>query len=183
MLNKKGLFAVIIVLALAAFVVIQTINRNSSKSTGNQPQVTQSPSTPSPTPVASSSSTVSSVPENKPTSVSTSSIPGGTRAQITCNYQIPAAPNQYGTASIESNWNNLVLGKNTSAKLSVCVSANGTSSRIAFDTRVNGSRIDSVPWISLNTDYIFTLYDNHGGDLSDCEGAVLSSCEINTNLH
>lgn len=192
MLHQKrhiGTIVGLVVLVLAVVVVIYGINKNSSKSaekqpSKTQPSVTQPPYSPNLTPKETSTPTASTVPEEiKPTGNATSSVPGGTRGQITCNYQIPAAPNQYGSASIESNWNNLVLGKNASAKLAICVSVNGTSSLISVDSHTNGSRVDSAPWISLSTDYVFTLYDDHGGDLPDCGGIVLSSCDLNTNSH
>lgn len=121
----------------------------------------------------------------KPASTSKTVVPisGTTRGQITCNYEVPATPNQYGSADIKSEWDNLSTGKNSSARVSVCVYVNGTSRLVSTDKSANGSRVDTASWISLNSDYIFILYDQHGGDLTDCNGTVLSSCELNTNLH
>lgn len=96
-----------------------------------------------------------------------------TRGQITCNYQTPPAPNQFGSAQITSNWNN--------ANINICVSANGNSQTlIAGDNHLNGSRTDNANWISSNTVYEFTLYNRHPGD-PVCSGTTLSTCQINTH--
>ena len=100
---------------------------------------------------------------------------GTTRGQIVCDYVSPAAPGTFGTANIESNWNNLVYGKNGKAEAEVCV--NG--SKMSINNSANGSMTNPAPWISLDAGYTFTLYDEHGGDLPDCSGVELSVCSIN----
>lgn len=89
---------------------------------------------------------------------------GALRGQVSCNYVLPATPNEYGTAVIDSNWNN------ANKKVEVNVSVNGGNNTImATDTRTNGSRSDKASWIALNSNYTFSLI----GD-----GVTLSSCQI-----
>jgi len=181
MFQKKYIWIFVALVLIIVITVIFGANKKNSQQPGAsqfsnvQTQVSQ----PSPTP----SSTPASTPEafTAPAANTPSPVPGGTRGQIICNYQVPATPNEFGSASFESNWNNLLPGKNGTAKLAVCVSVNGSASLMSINAQANGSLINSAPWISRNSDYIFSLYDDHGGDLSDCSGAVLSSCEINTN--
>jgi hypothetical protein len=178
MFKRKGYFLIaagILIIILAILFLHKPVKE--------QPSTLPLPTAiPSNTPMPSQFPTPSLAPKTvKLLNPNATSVPGGTRGQITCDYKIPAGPNEYGTASIESNWNNLVLGKNGSAKLDVCVSVNSSSSLMASDNRVNGSRVDSAPWISLSTEYVFTLYDDHGGDLLDCGGTVLDSCNLTSS--
>jgi hypothetical protein len=178
MFKRKGYF-----LIAAGVLIIILVILFLHKSVKEQPLILPPPTTmPSNTPTPLQFPTPPSTPKTtKSLNPNTTSVPGGTRGQITCDYKIPAGPNEFGTADIESNWNNLTLGKNGSAKLDVCVSVNGSSSLMASDNHVNGSRVDSAPWISLSTEYVFTLYDDHGGDLPDCGGTVLDSCNLTSS--
>jgi len=105
----------------------------------------------------------------------------GERGQITCVYQYPPTPGNFGDAKIEANWNNLIFGKNGTTKLDVCLSVNGNNSLLSTNLNQNGSVTVDAPWISMNLDYTFNLYDDHGGDIGTCGGVILSSCQINTN--
>jgi hypothetical protein len=184
--NKRLLiFLIIIILVLGAVYI-----KNSTKKTQvGLTQKTFLPKTtktfPPVTPIAypSPSITVTLTPaaenaQNQP--ASNPSVSGGPRGQVICDYKIPPDPNNYGLVALESNWNNLILGKNGSAKIDLCASSGPGSSLMSIDTRQNGSRTDNASWIILNGYYTFTLYDEHGGDLPDCAGAVLSSCVIDT---
>jgi len=139
-------------------------------------QINSSPETPTDTPIVTPvEAPIEATPISQPASVS-----GGPRGQIVCNYQIPPDATNYGSADIESNWNNLIPGSKGTTKAAICVSVNGSSSLMSLDTTANGSRSTEINWIILNASYTFTLYDDHGGDLPDCGGAVLSSCGIKT---
>jgi hypothetical protein len=172
-MNKLKWFGVIIVLILIGVGIylskknrapqFQPVNQNASVTGLNSP--TQTPTTtPSPMPTNLKVQTSATL--------ATPAVSSETRGQIICDYQTPPDPTHYGTANIESNWNN--------ASVDVCVSANGgTETLIASDKRTNGSRTDSANWIGLNADYTFTLFSEHPGD-SVCGGGVLSSCRIHT---
>jgi hypothetical protein len=141
---------------------IQPVKQITISAPGDTTNQISSPS-PSPTPVIQKV-----INKSTPTA---SVISGEIRGQIVCDYQVPPAPNQFGIAKIESNWNN--------ANISVCVSANGGSQTlISSDNQINGSRTDNAPWISLNVEYTFTLFSQQLGD-PICSGTVLSSCQIN----
>ncbi|MGA2910267.1 MAG: hypothetical protein ABSE04_00495 [Candidatus Microgenomates bacterium] len=174
MLQKRYIAVVIVIII---FVLVIILSRRKNQVSIPQPTIMPTPTlevTPIPTP--------SVLPKViKPVGSTTSSVPGGTRGQITCDYQMPPAPGQFGSANIESNWNNIVVGKNGSSNVEICVFVKGTNSLMSEDGRNNGSKVDNAPWISLNSDYTFTLYDEHGGDLPDCGGVFLSSCRISTN--
>jgi hypothetical protein len=141
-----------------------------------QPKVTITPEF-SPTPT---SETPSLSPKPKTTKSTKAQSPTGpTAGQISCNYTIPAAPGQFGTAQIKSQWTNAVLNKNSQAKVDVCVSANGTPfTLVATDSHDSGSRTDRASFISLSSGYTFNLYDTHGGDLSSCSGDIIAGCQI-----
>lgn len=114
----------------------------------------------------------------------TTIVPAGPpNGQITCNYQIPVGPNTYGVADIKANWNNLLVGKNGSVQATVCVTPSTQGASVmTLSNSLNSSWENSVSWIAPNVNYTFTLYDDHGGDLANCAGAVLSSCEIHAML-
>lgn len=103
-----------------------------------------------------------------------------TSRKIVCNYQIPPTPDKFGTASIESSWSNVGIGKNGSVKIAVCVSTDGNNKLLSTDNRTNGTRVDNTPWIALDAIYVFSLYDDRGGDLPDCGGELIASCMIST---
>ena len=101
------------------------------------------------------------------------SVSGAPSGRITCTYQIPPAPNQYGDAKITSVW--------TNTQINVCVSANGNSQTlVASDTRTSSTRTDDVNWLASNTSYVFTLYNHYSGD-PVCSGPVLATCQISTH--
>jgi hypothetical protein len=122
-------------------------------------------------------------PKNTPVIIPPPAVKSGiTRGLITCDYQVPATPNEQGIAQINADWNYLVTGKNGKATASVCVSVNGeTPSLMSIAYGTDNKTSVSAPWISLNADYNFLLYDRHGNDLPECGGIILSSCRINTN--
>jgi hypothetical protein len=133
-------------------------------------------SSPEPTPADFSS------PVPKKLVATSSPAAGGiTRGRITCSYLIPATPDSQGTARLDADWNNLASGTNGKTRAAVCVSVNGAQSGLmSVMSDANGSTSVSVPWISLTADYSFQLFDQHGGDLPDCTGVILSACRINT---
>lgn len=160
---------------LVVIVIILAFNRPTKKNIQLSIQPTSYPTT-SPTIFPSPTSTIqpfihSTMP---PTS-------GLERGQITCAYQFPPTPGNFGDAKIEANWNNLVLGKNSTYKLDICLSVNGNNSLLSTNLNQNGSAVVDAPWISPSTDYVFNLYDDHGGSIGTCGGIILSSCQINTN--
>jgi hypothetical protein len=127
-----------------------------------------------PTPTPSSKQLINA------TTVTPSGPPQG---QIVCNYQIPVGPNTYGTADVKATWNNLIAGKNGSVQAAVCVAPSSQGSTVmTLSNSLNGSWENSVPWLAPNVNYTFTLYDEHGTDLANCAGAVLSSCQIHAML-
>jgi hypothetical protein len=167
---------VILTIVVAAIILFKLDKRNNSQfptQSSNSPTQTSVPvETSTPLPTATPTKVINNTP-----------VAGGiTRGEITCEYLYPPIPNNFGSANIVTNWNNLVLGKNGTAKLAVCVSVNESSNPMSVNTQMNGSMSVSAPWISLDTDYVFTLYDDHGGDLPDCGGIVLASCHIKTNV-
>jgi len=181
MIQKRYIIVCIFLLIIIGIIVFRSQTKVTQTITQVPSQVqtiAQASPTPSETPPSTTSATV-----NVTTKSTSAPAPGGpTRGQVTCDYQIPATPNQFGTASIESNWNNLVPGKNGTTKLALCVSVNGNNSLMSIDTRANGTLTTSAPWISLNTDYAFNLYDDYGGDSSECGGTILSSCHVSQNF-
>ena len=132
---------------------------------------------------ATPTATLTPVFQNSTQVTPTPAVSGGPSGYISCTNEIPPDPSNNGTAIITSNWNNLVLGVNGTAKAAVCVSVGGKSSLVSIDNSANGTRTTNVNWIILNATYTFTLYDDHGGDLPDCGGAVLSSCLISNIAH
>jgi hypothetical protein len=141
----------------------------------NQKISTETPSPTSiPTPTASTKQIINTV----------TTVPAGPpNGQIVCNYQIPVGPNTYGTADIKANWSNLLTGKNGSVQAAVCVTpSTQTATVMTLSASSNGSWENNISWIAPNVNYTFTLYDQHGGDLPNCAGAALSSCEIHAML-
>jgi hypothetical protein len=172
-MNKLKWFGLVLVLVLIG-IGIYLSKKNSApqfQPVNSNVSVT-GPNSPAPTPTVAPSPTPTNLKVQTSGIPSTPAVSGETRGQIICDYQTPPDPTHYGTANIESNWNN--------SAVNVCVSANGgTETLIAGDNRTNGSRTDSANWIGLNADYTFTLFSERPGD-SVCGGEVLSSCRIHT---
>lgn len=111
-----------------------------------------------------------STPSLPPHSSPSPFISGAPSGQITCDYQIPPVPNQYGDAKITAVW--------TSAQIAVCVAANGNSQTlITSDAKTSGTRTDDANWLAANTSYVFTLYNQHAA-APVCSGQILATCQI-----
>lgn len=156
----------IIFLAIAGVYILGNKNNQQIKAPVINNQIAQTPLH-SLTPIITSTPS----PSFSPNIAATIAYSGPTRGQIICDYKVPSAPNMQGLADINSNWNG-------STSIQICVSANGNNQTlIASDNNTNGTRGDTVNWISSNVEYIFTLYNHHSGD-PVCSGAVLSSCQL-----
>lgn len=183
--NKYILIGIVLVLTASILFVFSRKNKSAVTIQPSGPEATTSrrplapiqsgSSYPIMTPSLSPTATI--MPFNHPTIPHTS---GFERGQIICAYQFPPTPGNFGDAKIEANWNNLVAGKNSTYKLDICLSINGNNSLVSTALDQNGSTVADTPWISMNTDYTFNLYDDHGGDIGTCGGIILSSCRINT---
>ncbi|HVZ12737.1 MAG TPA: hypothetical protein VG965_06940 [Patescibacteria group bacterium] len=128
--------------------------------------------TPTPTGEAAAQTDTNSNPTTPPS--------GPPSATLSCQNEIPPDNSNQGTAKITSSWNNLTLGKSGAAKVELCVSVGGKSSLMTIDNTSNGTRSTEVNWIILNTEYHFSVYDEQGGDMPDCGGPVLATCEIDS---
>jgi cytoskeletal protein RodZ len=172
-MNKIKWFGLILIFILIAggIYLSRKINTPQSLPVNQTVSINQENSqTQSPEATSSSTSTNLEV-QNSATPVAPA-VSGETRGQIICDYQTPPDPTHYGTANIESNWNNTAVD--------VCVSSNGgVETLIASDSKTNGSRTDRANWIGLNADYTFTLFNERPGN-SVCGGGVLSTCRIHT---
>jgi hypothetical protein len=168
---KRFNWVIIAVLILISGVIYATRNNL------QKPAVPVVPSaTPTATLLPIDTETPTQVPILSQTPVATT---GPVRGQISCNYQIPATPDSYGTAGLSSNWNNLTWGRNGLRQAEVCVSVNGGKQTLmSIIHEANGSRTDTAPWIALNSAYTFSLFDTQGGNFPDCSGILLSSCQI-----
>ena len=166
--NLTPLVAILIVLAiLFGFKTIHTNKVNSSKVLSASK--TQTPK-PSPTPSSTIQQNQSSF--SSQITISQSNITSsGQTSQISCTFS--------GSVKITSSWSNLTLGKNGSSKLDLCVSVNGNNTLVSSDNHQSGSRTDTYSNISSSS-YSFSLYDAQGGDIPDCSGTPLSSCQINS---
>jgi hypothetical protein len=133
--------------------------------------VTAPTSTPQPTESETQPSVTPSSTTTPAKGVPAASQAGGTkRGQITCDYQIPAAPGTQGQAELKANWTNLT-------QAAICVAVNGgTPAVMTISNKANGTMTVEAPWISQNGNYNFILYDGN------CGGTVISSCTVNTNL-
>jgi len=180
---KRLWFIVIIALiaVIVTFIVVRKKPVTTNQVAPNSAIIQVSPSTeptqeppPSPTPVTKSET-------ESPTEYITTA-PGVTSGNLTCNYLIPAAPNRFGTVSIDTTWNNLIPGTNGKYKADLCVTADGgaTQTLMTSKTKISGVSTETADWISLSSDYTFTFFDEHGGELPQCGGIVLSSCQIHT---
>lgn len=177
---------VLVILAVLLAVVISYLllinkslpNRINSTSSIQTPSVpTESISGPTSPLIPTSTSVPVGGQVNMPTAISN----GPPQGQITCNYQIPFGPTTDGSAVISATWSNLIVGKNGSAQAAVCVQASGQASALmSLNDSASGSWENNISWLGPNTVYTFTLYDEHGGILGNCAGAVLSSCGIST---
>jgi hypothetical protein len=160
---------IVIIVALVLLGAYFSFKRTSTNQ--NQQANIQSTFFPIATPSILPSSSPSPVPTKSKTTQTNSDITGG---QIACNYQVPAAPNQFGTVAIKSSW--------TNANMNLCVSINGGSpALISQDKVISGTRTDTPNWIALDTDYTFTLYNQHAGGAA-CTGDALSNCQISSHV-
>jgi hypothetical protein len=178
-----------IILVLAAILLVgggiiffQNRGSQPTQQPAIQSEITPTPEifpTTSPTPI----DTDSPVPNQRPAVNGLPQTSGVTRGQITTNYLVPAAPGQQGEAQIDAIWNNLIPGKPGVYTAAICVSVNGQSPTLmSVINKQNGSTSINVPWISQNANYNFLLYDQHGGELTNCQGTELSAADLNTNL-
>jgi hypothetical protein len=179
MFEKKYIWIFVILILIIILVIVFSHSKKNNQPTTTykisniETQLIEPTESPSPTPATISNKTISVVDNSSP-------VPDGTRGQIVCNYQYPPTPGNFGDAKINANWNNLVPGKNGSVKLDICLSVNGNNSLLSTNLNQNGEMVVDAPWIALNTNYIFNLYDDHGGDIGTCGGTILSTCHINT---
>lgn len=176
-------FGVVVILVIGGAYYFFFSNKSQPNQTENiQPTPTEFVTNPEITPELTPTSTPT--PSSKQATKTTTTVPNGPpQGQIVGNYQVPVGPTTYGTADISATWNNLTIGKNGSAQAAVCVAVNGqTPTLMSLDNSTNGSRENSAPWLAPNGNYTFILYDDHGGDSTNCAGTVLSSCQINTML-
>lgn len=173
MSKKQIILTCLLLLIVVAFVIYKKFSLVSTKVTATAVPISES----TPSPVNYSSPL--------PTKVAVSSVaPSGVeRGQIICDYRVPASPGEYGVAQIDFNWNNLIRGKNGLVKVDVCVSPNGGASQslIASYSSLNGNDSINASWIARNSVYNFSLFDGHGGDLPNCGGILLSSCQVISN--
>lgn len=180
-LKNKWVVATAVLLILVVVFAVIKLNTNSKNTTAPsitaKNSLTPVPFTSTPSPTQTPKSTIYTQTQ---TTKNTPSTTGATSGKITCNYTIPAAPSRPGTAVIDVSWNNLVQGS-TSTKVAVCLFVSGTNQVMFLDTKASGSTTIKAPWIAMNADYTFTLYDDHGGDLPECSGVVLSSCRLDSN--
>lgn len=181
--KEYWIFGVVVILLISGGYYFLFSNKPKTFQTENiKPTPTEVISIPEITPEISPTPT--QIPEVNKVINTTTIVPNGpAQGQIVCNYQIPVGPNTYGTAAINTTWNNLTIGKNGSAQAAVCVRVNGQGQTLmSLDNSANGSREDSAPWLAPNGSYNFILYDDRGGDAANCAGTILSSCNINTIL-
>lgn len=178
-MSKTKTFIILAVTAVFISIITLSHQKNSSSQVQSKPTQyfqNQSETTPEATLTVTTEPTKIQETKTDTNSQTVSEIP-----KITCNFQEPPAPNQYGKGTITFSWNNLLPGKNKLVKVDVCVSANGNSPWVMFSSNQgHGSNEVTVSWLSSDVLYIFTLYDEHGGDLPDCGGVYLASCQIKT---
>jgi hypothetical protein len=179
-----GLLIVLIICGVSYLLLSNKSQLTQIKNTGSFPTTNSASPKVTPGLTPAPTSTPTPTPSVKQLINTSTAVPAGPpQGQIICNYQIPVGPNTYGTADIKANWNNLIVGKNGSVQATVCVAASTQASTLmTLSDSMNSSWENSVPWLAPNVNYTFTLYDDHGGDLANCAGAVLSSCQVHAML-
>ncbi len=167
---------ILVILAEGGYLLNRNSNYKSQITNKERPiinlQITSSPDptltpNPEPTPEASSVNKIASRVQ------AMANVSGAATGKIKCDYQVPAIPNSQGTAEITAGWGNLA-----SDEAAICLSVNGqTATLVTSKPIASGSMTVNAPWISLNANYNFLLEDT-----TLCNGTVLASCRINTNL-
>jgi len=178
---SKNLLIIIVIILIAGGACLVLNKKHSSSENNTVPKIiSKALPTPQPT-IEATPTAITSSGAKKTTQNTTTTATSPTSGTISCDYEIPATPNNFGTVQVTSNWNSLVAGKN-GYKVDLCVSSDGgaTQKLMASKTKVSGSSTDEANFISLSSNYIFTIYDEHGGDMPECGGTYLTSCQIHT---